>query len=126
MDAGLGLVDHPLGLGEVHPAPHIGGLAGFQLLVNVEEVADLRGQVGRHVRQVADAVHPRVVRRDREHLRVGPVLVVHPEHRNRPRIDQAPGERRLLEPHQRVERIPVFGEGPGDKPVVKRISRGGK
>ena len=48
---GPGLADDVLRGGVVLPAAHVGALAGFQFLVDVEEVADLVEQVAGHVAQ---------------------------------------------------------------------------
>ena len=45
-------LDDPLGLGAVLPAADISALARLQLFVDVEEVADLGGEMPRYVRQI--------------------------------------------------------------------------
>ena len=53
-----------------------------------------------------------------QHLVVAAGLVGHPEHADRAAADQAAGERRLLQQHQRVERVAVLAEGVLDEAVV--------
>ena len=55
-----------------------------------------------------------------------PCLVGHPEHADGPAGDEAPGERRLLEQDQGVERVAVLAEGVLDVAVVRRIAGGGE
>src|SRR5438874_10929223 len=78
------------------PAVHDRRLAGLQGLVDLEEVADLQEprpgdlvDLGSRLPDVADG--------HREDLRVPALLVLHPEHPDRPGADQAAGERRLLD-----------------------------
>ena len=61
-----------------------------------------------------------------EHLVVPALLVGHPEHADRPALDQAAGERRLVEQHQRVERVAVLTEGALDEAVVGRVAGRGE
>ena len=61
-----------------------------------------------------------------EHLVVAAGLVGHPEHADRAAADQAARERRLLEQHQRVERVAVLAEGVLDEAVVGRVLRRGE
>ena len=61
-----------------------------------------------------------------EHLVVAAGLVGHPEHADGAALDQAARERRLLEQHQRVERVAVEAEGVLDEAVVGRILRRGE
>ena len=53
-------------------------------------------------------------------------LVPHAEHTERPALDEATGERGLLEEDQRVQRIAVFAEGALDESVVIRVTGGGE
>ena len=64
--------------------------------------------------------------RDAEQFLVGAGLVGHPEHPDRAAADQAAGEGRLVEQHQRVERVAVATEGVLDKPVVRRVAGAGE
>jgi hypothetical protein len=89
-------------------------------------VPDLIQQVRRHVRQVPDPGQPRVAGRDGEDLGVGPALVKHPEHRDRSSDHLTAGKRRLLEQHQRVQRLAVLRQRAGDEPVVERVARRGE
>ena len=56
----------------------------------------------------------------------GPLLVGHPEHAHHPRPHVTAGERRLVEQHQRVERIAVLRERVGHEPVVGGVGGGSK
>ncbi len=64
---------------------------------------------------------PRVAGRHAQQLVVAAGLVAHVEHADRARPDQAAGERRLLQQHQRVERVAVLTERALDVPVVGRV-----
>ena len=61
-----------------------------------------------------------------EHLVVAAGLVGHPEHADRAALDQAAGERGLLEQHQGVERVAVQAEGVLDEAVVGGVLRRGE
>ena len=75
---------------------------------------------------VAQVLRARVLGRDAEHLVVAALLVGHPEHADRAGADQAAGEGRLLDEHERVERVAVLAEGVLDEAVVGRVLRGGE
>ena len=64
--------------------------------------------------------------RHAEDLVVAAGLVGHPEHADRAAVDQAAGERRLLQQHQRVERVAVEAEGVLDVAVVGGVLRRGE
>src|SRR4029450_13407026 len=49
------------------------------------------------------------------------VLAFHPEHADRPAVDQAAGKCRLLHQHQGVERVAIIAEGALDEAVVSRV-----
>ena len=121
-----GLADDVLCGGAVLPAAHVGALAGFQFLVDVEEVADLVEQVAGHVAQVAQVRVPRVTGGHGQHLRVRAFLVGQPEHPDRAGGDRAAGEGRLAEQHHHVHRVAVLGQRAGDEPVVGRIAGRGE
>ena len=61
-----------------------------------------------------------------EHLVVAALLVGHPEHADGAGLDQAAGERRLLDQHERVERVAVLAERVLDEAVVGRVLGGGE
>ena len=61
------------------------------------------------------------MRRHRDDLGVGALLVLHPEHAERAHRDPAAGERRVVEEHQHVERVAVLREGVGHEAVVGRV-----
>ena len=111
-------VDLELGLGAADPVGALDGLAGLEVLVDLEEVLDLEAVELRHVVDVADVLHPRVAGRDAEDLVVAALLVGHAEHADGAAADQAAGEGRLLQQHQRVERVAVLAEGVLDVAVV--------
>src|SRR5690606_5076680 len=54
------------------------------------------------------------------------LLVLHPEHADRARPDEAAREGRLLHEDERVERVAVLAEGVLDEPVVGRVLGGGE
>ena len=59
-----------------------------------------------------------------EHLVVAARLVPHAEHADRPAADQAARERRLLQQHERVQRVAVLTEGALDEAVVGGVAGG--
>src|SRR5215469_5585514 len=73
-----------------------GGLTWLERLVYVEEVMDLAAQVGRHVTEIAHLIPARVAEGHADDLGVRALLVFHPEDPDRPGVDQAAGEHRLL------------------------------
>ena len=64
--------------------------------------------------------------RDAQHLVVAAGLVGHAEHADRAALDEAAGEGRLLQDHERVERVAVLAEGVLDEAVVGRVGRRGE
>ena len=78
------------------------------------------------VADVAQVLEARVGRRDAEDLVVAAGLVGHPEHADRAALDQAAGEGRLLQEHERVERVAVQAEGVLDVAVVGGVLRRGE
>src|SRR5690606_30347989 len=68
----------------------------------------------------------RVVGRDADDLVVTAGLVGHPEHPDRPGRDEAARPGRLVEEHERVERVAVLAEGVLDVAVVRRVPGGGE
>jgi hypothetical protein len=70
--------------------------------------------------------HPRVGGRHAEDLVVPALLVGHAEHAESAAGDQAAGEGRLLQQHQRVEGVAVHPERVLDVAVVGRITGGGE
>ena len=121
-----GREDLGLGLGPADPGRALDRLAGLEVLVDLEEVLDLQPVVLRHVVDVAQVLPPRVGRGHAEDLVVAAGLVGHPEHPERAGLDQAAGEGRLLQQHQRVQRVAVEAEGLLDEPVVGRVARRGE
>src|SRR5690606_26937924 len=117
--------DLGLGVGAAHPVGTLDRLAGLEVLVDLEEVLDLQAV---EVRDVVDVLAPRgalVTRRHAEHLVVAAGLVAHAEHAQRAALDQAAGEGRLLEQHERVERVAVLAERALDEAVVVGVARRG-
>lgn len=83
------------------------GLAGLQVLVDLEEVGDLQPV---EVRDVADVLHggvARVVGGDAQDLLVRALLVLHHEHADGPALDGAAGEGGFAGQDERVEGVPV-------------------
>jgi hypothetical protein len=85
-------------------------------------VLDLQAVELGHVEDVDEVGLAGVRRRNGEDLVVPALLVGHPEHADGPAGDQAPGERRLLEQDQGVERVAVLAEGVLDVAVVRRVA----
>ena len=93
-------------------------------LVDVEEVLDLGPEELGHVVDLADLGPAVVAGRDADDLGVRPLVVLHPEHADRPRRHPAARERGVVEQHQGVERVAVLAERVGDEPVVGGIDGG--
>ena len=98
-------------------------LAGFECLVDLEEVLDLELVELGQVADVLQVLQPRVVRRHAQHLVVAAHLVLHPVHADRATPDQTAGERRLLQQHQCIQRIPVRTQRVLDESVVRGVLR---
>ena len=65
-----------------------------------------------------------VARWHAQHLRVGPLLVGHPEHANGARPHVAARKSGLGEQDEGIERVAVFTQGMGEKAVVEWILSG--
>jgi hypothetical protein len=89
-------------------------------------VPDLADLVHRHVAEILQMLVARVVRRNAEELGVRPLRVMHPEHGDEPRVDQAAGEGGFAEQHQCVDGVAVLGQGVRDEPVVARVAGRGE
>src|SRR5262245_5164139 len=77
------------------PGRPLDGLAGFEVLVDLEEVLDLESiELGQMV-DVAQVLLPRVLRGHAQHLVVAALLIGHPEHPDGPSPDEATRERGL-------------------------------
>jgi hypothetical protein len=116
-----GALDLGLRLGAAGPVRALDGLAGLQVLVDLEEVLDLQAVEVRHVVDVLAPGGALVTGRHAQHLVVAAGLVAHAEHAERAAADQAARERGLLEQHQGVERVAVLAEGAVDESVVVRV-----
>ena len=57
-------------------------------------------------------------------LASSPASSLHVQHADRPGRDPHAGVHRVLQQHQRIERVAVAAERVGDEPVVGRIGRG--
>src|SRR5688572_27589014 len=97
----------------------------FEILVDMEEVLHLLQIMLRKVGNVEVPMVVRVVARHREDLVVGLTTVEHFQDPERAAVDLAPWKRRLVDPHQHVERIPVFVKRAGNETVVARVVHGG-
>jgi hypothetical protein len=87
-------------------------------------VSDLGEHLGLDAVEVGDLGVARVVGLDADELGVGPGVVGHPEDAHRASRDPAPGEGRLLEQHEGVERVAVLSQRVGHEAVVRRVDRG--
>ena len=107
----------------VIPAEHLGVAVGVEVLVDVEEVADLGTQLDREVVDVLEEVPPRVVDRHAHDVVVGALLVGHLEQPNDLCGHDAARERRLGDTHEHVERVAVGCERSGHVAVIRRGTR---
>jgi hypothetical protein len=97
------------------------GFARLERLVDIEEMMDLAAQVDRHVIEVPHLVPARIAQGDADDLGIRALLVFHPEDPDRPGADPAPGEDRLLEQHQDIQRVAVLGQRVRNEAVVGRV-----
>ena len=107
---GLGFAD--LRPGFVAAAEAVGGgvLARLERLVHVEEVLDLLDELRREIGEVVDVGEARLLRRDTDQLGVLAGLVLHEQHADGAAFDDDAGIHRILEQHERIERVAVAGE----------------
>jgi len=96
-------------------------LARLEHLVDVEEMFDLGPLEFRDVVDLDDLLPPWVGGGHAQHFRVGSLVVGHPEDADRTGPHPAARKHRLVEQHERVERVAVLTERVGDEPVVGRI-----
>jgi hypothetical protein len=122
----VGAHDLGLGLGAADPGGALHGLAGLELLVDLEEMLDLQAVVLGEVMDVAQVLGARVHGRDAQDLVVAALLVLHAEHADGAGLDQTAGKGRLLDQHERVERVAVLTERVLDEPVVGGVLRRGE
>src|SRR3954470_24887988 len=122
LEALVGPLDLGLGVGAADPVGALDRLAGLQVLVDLEEVLDLQAVELGHVVNVTQVLDPRVRRGHAQQLVVAARLVGHPEHADRTALDQAAGERRLVENDQGVQRVAILAEGVLDKAVVRWVA----
>ena len=103
-----------------------GEFSRFEVLVHVEEVSNLDGEVRRQSLEVPHGLPHGIAAGHGDDLSIGAHLIGHPEHAHRPGFHQAPGEGRLADEDQGIEGIPVLGQGVGHESVVSRIESGRK
>ena len=110
--------------GGVAPFAGLGGFAGFQRLVHLEEVVDFGLQESRDVVEVLQMVPAGITIRNGKHFGVGSSLVAHLKDTYRSCPDVAAGKDRLVHEHEHVERVAVTGKRLGDEAVVLWIASG--
>src|SRR3954447_6395936 len=93
----------------------------LEVLVDREEVGDLVAQRARYVVERLERVPGGIGQRDAQDLVVDPLVVLHPEQRDRLHLDHAAREGRLRHEHHRVERVAILAERLRDEAVVRRI-----
>ena len=101
-------------------------LAGFEVLVDLEEVLDFKAV---ELRDVVDLGAPRcalVGCGDTQDLVVAALLVAHAEHAECAAADHAAGEGGFFEEHQCVQGVAVFAQGVVDEPIVVRVAGRGE
>src|SRR5689334_19218701 len=126
LEALVGPLDLGLGVDTADPVGALDGLAGLQVLVDLEEVLDLQAVELRDVVDVTQVLHTRVRRGHAQQLVVAARLVRHPEHADRTALDEAAREGRLVQDDQRVQRVAVLAEGVLDEAVVGRVGGRGE
>ena len=75
----------------------------------------------RQIGELADLVEARVPDRHREDLLVAALLVAHEQRADGPRRQHAAGKGRLLDDHERVERVAVAGLGVHHESVIRGV-----
>ena len=110
-----------LGVHSTDPGRAFDGLAGLQVLVDLEEVLDFQPVELREVIDITEMVLAWVVRWHADDLVVAAFFVGHAEHADRTTADQAAGEGRRGQQDQRIQRVTVEAERVVDEPVVGRV-----
>ncbi len=103
-----------------------GEFSWFEVLVDVEEVSNLDGEVRRQALEVPHGLPHGIAAGHGDDLGIGAHLIGHPKDAHRPGFHQAAGEGRLADEDQGIEGIPVLGQGVGHESVVSRIESGRK
>src|SRR3954447_4863862 len=96
-------------------------LAGFQRLVDLEEMLDLVDQLRREIGEILHVVPPRLLRWNAQDLGVFAGFVAHVQDTDRSRGDPHAREDRIFQQHQGVEGVTVAGERFRNVPIVGRI-----
>ena len=116
------------GLGEriqrglpVAPALHLRMAVAIQVLVDAEEVRDLRPQLSGHVVHVGQVVPSRVAAGDDDEMWVVPFFIGHLEQPDDLRRDDATREGWLRDADEHVHRIAVGSQRFRNKPVVRGV-----
>ena len=99
-------------------------LPGSSILYMSKKFSISARRLGRELVEVLNVVPPGLRRRDAHDLGVGAGLVLHPHARPPAGPRPTAGERRVVEQHQRVERVAVLAEGVGEEAVVGRVDGG--
>ncbi len=111
-----------LGLYATNPVSALNGLTWLKVLVDLEEVLDLKTV---EVRDIIDVLTPRgtlVSGWNTQNLVISAGLITHAEHAKRAATNEATREGWLLEQHESVERVAVFTEGSLNEAVVVRVA----
>src|SRR5689334_11653108 len=114
------LVDHVRCNFALLPAQDLNASA-LEVLVDMEEMLHFTQIMLRKIRDVEELVVVRVVTRHRKNFVIRLAAIQHLEHAQRPAIDLAAGERRLVDVHENVEWITVVVQSSRDKPVIAGI-----
>src|SRR5699024_5537400 len=99
----------------------LNGLAGFEVLVHLEEVLYLQAVELRYVVDIASPGRPLVALGDAQDLVVPARFVTHPEHSQRAATDEATGEGGFFKEDECVERVAVLPQCSFDEPVFVRV-----
>jgi hypothetical protein len=97
------------------------GVDAFELLVRGEEVFHFAKIVTGHVVQVVVFGEKRVGIRYAQNFEIVQAAVLHAKQADDASLNQTAAERRLVDHHQNIEGVAVFGQRLRNKAVVARI-----
>ena len=107
----------------VFPTERLGALA-FEVLINREEVFNLKQKMTRHLLVAVNVTESRIACGVGQNLLVRHPLVQHFENANRTDGTNAAWKSSRIRQDQNVERVAILGKGLGDETVVSWIMNG--
>lgn len=99
-------------------------LFSFKTFVNGKEVLNFAQRMGEHLRVVVDLAVERITFRHGQDLLIAFSLINHPQHANRPHLNQAARKRCRLQQHKDIERVAIAAERAGNEAIITGIMDG--